>query len=254
MEISFSNQLRISSNQVRIFPQLLFVGDSTIRGMMHYLIEKLNGSLNLYEKTHSLRIYSNLNAASTLFGFSYYPRFWIYSDMPSLTSTVLKLRNQIELDNKLDDRFESRLDNKFDNTLDNKLDDKVDKVDNKVDNLYSNPGGELDDGRETVIVVGGVHWMSTKHITKLHKLTQSFPNTRLILKSLGKRLAIFVFEFLLTSSLSFFVKFLCKVLSLSFFVKFLVITLLDPLTALTTNSSPIENDVVNDNLFKKSQP
>ena len=162
-----------------LFRQLLFVGDSTIRGMMHHLIEKLNGSLNLYEKTHSLRIYSNLNGASTLFGFSYYPRFWVYSDMPSLTSTVLKLRNQIELDNKLDDKFENKLDN---------------KLDNKVDNLYSNPGGE--DGRETVIVVGGVHWMSTKHITKLHKLTQSFPNTRLILKSLGKRFGFRFFRVL----------------------------------------------------------
>ena len=143
--------------------------------MMHYLIEKLNGSLNLYEKTHNLRIYSHLNAASTLFGFSYYPRFWIYSDMPSLTSTVLKLKNLVKPDDRSDDRPNDRLN---------------DKLDNKLDNLYSNPGGKRPAGRETVIVVGGVHWMSTKHITKLHKLAQSFPNTRLILKSLGKRLIL----------------------------------------------------------------
>lgn len=143
--------------------------------MMHYLIEKLNGSLNLYEKTHNLRIYSKLNEASTLFGFSYYPRFWIYSDMPSLTSTVLKLRALVKPDDELDDKLDDKLENNLENELGNKL-----------DNLYSNPKSERSDDRETVIIVGGVHWMSTKHITKLHKLTQSFPNTRLILKSLGR--------------------------------------------------------------------
>ena len=72
--------------------------------------------------------------------------------MPSLGWTVSKLRNMIKLDHKLD-------------------------------NLYSIPNGQT---AETVIIIGGVHWLSTKHINKIYDLVQSYPNTRLILKSLGK--------------------------------------------------------------------
>ena len=123
---------------------------------MNYLIEKMNGSLNFYEKTHNTRIYSNLN--STVFAFSYYPRFWMHSiddseNMPSLAWTLSKLRNAIRLDYKLD-------------------------------NLYSIPDSEQEES-ETIIVIGGVHWLSTKHINKINKLIQTYSNTRLILKSLG---------------------------------------------------------------------
>lgn len=128
---------------------------------MHYLIEKLNGSLYLYEKTHSLRIYSNLNRATTTFGFSYYPRFWDSSSMPSLAWTVSKLKNMINLDQSLDHN-----------------------LDHKLDNLNSIPKSKIN--KETVIVIGGVHWLSKKHITKIHNLVQNYPRTRLILKSLGK--------------------------------------------------------------------
>lgn len=114
---------------------------------MHYLIEKLNGTLGLYEKTHNMRIYSNLNQAKTSFAFGYYPKFWSQDNMPSLTSTVSKLKNLVKLDNL---------------------------------NSNSNP-----DNRETVILIGGVHWLSTKHINTIYNLVQKYPNTRLILKSLG---------------------------------------------------------------------
>ncbi|UYV69691.1 CPED1 [Cordylochernes scorpioides] len=57
--------------------KLLFVGDSTNRGMMHYLMERLNGSLTSSDKTHHIRLYPDLNRGRTFIGFSYYPQFWL---------------------------------------------------------------------------------------------------------------------------------------------------------------------------------
>ncbi|KAL3853639.1 hypothetical protein ACJMK2_017169 [Sinanodonta woodiana] len=57
--------------------KLLFVGDSTNRGMLHYILEVLNGTLMEWDKTHTTRIYRNLNSNQTLFIFAYYPHFWL---------------------------------------------------------------------------------------------------------------------------------------------------------------------------------
>lgn len=58
--------------------KILFVGDSTNRGIMYYLMEKLNGSLRKWEKTHSMKIYSDeLNGGRTSVSFAYYPQFWL---------------------------------------------------------------------------------------------------------------------------------------------------------------------------------
>ncbi|KAH9381218.1 hypothetical protein HPB48_019859 [Haemaphysalis longicornis] len=57
--------------------KLLFIGDSTNRGMMHYVMERLNGSLQHWDKTHDLRLYANLNRGETSVAFAYYPQFWL---------------------------------------------------------------------------------------------------------------------------------------------------------------------------------
>ncbi|PFX21920.1 Cadherin-like and PC-esterase domain-containing protein 1 [Stylophora pistillata] len=58
--------------------KILFVGDSTNRGIMYYLMEKLNGSLRKWEKTHTMKIYSDeLNSGRTSVSFAYYPQFWL---------------------------------------------------------------------------------------------------------------------------------------------------------------------------------
>ncbi|UYV69690.1 CPED1 [Cordylochernes scorpioides] len=62
---------------VHTLTMLLFVGDSTNRGMMHYLMERLNGSLTSSDKTHHIRLYPDLNRGRTFIGFSYYPQFWL---------------------------------------------------------------------------------------------------------------------------------------------------------------------------------
>lgn len=44
---------------------------------MHYLIEKLNGTLTEWDKTHDIRLYHNVNNQSTMVSFAYYPQFWL---------------------------------------------------------------------------------------------------------------------------------------------------------------------------------
>ncbi|XP_031570866.1 cadherin-like and PC-esterase domain-containing protein 1 isoform X2 [Actinia tenebrosa] len=61
--------------------KILFVGDSTNRGIMYYLMEKINGSLQQWEKTHSMKVYSSaLNDGKTSVSFAYYPQFWLPPD------------------------------------------------------------------------------------------------------------------------------------------------------------------------------
>ncbi|XP_020899807.1 cadherin-like and PC-esterase domain-containing protein 1 [Exaiptasia diaphana] len=60
--------------------KILFVGDSTNRGMMYYLMQKINGSLHQWEKTHSMKVYSSaLNDDQTSVSFAYFPQFWLPS-------------------------------------------------------------------------------------------------------------------------------------------------------------------------------
>jgi hypothetical protein len=68
------------------------VGDSTNRGMMHFLIEKLNGTLVEWDKTHDLKIYPNMNKRKTLISFAYYPKFWLPTNQrPSFDKAVYQL-------------------------------------------------------------------------------------------------------------------------------------------------------------------
>ena len=72
--------------------QILFVGDSTNRGIMHYLIERLNGTLNDWDKTHDLKIYPNMNHGKSLISFAYYPKFWLPTNQrPSFDRAVYQL-------------------------------------------------------------------------------------------------------------------------------------------------------------------
>lgn len=55
----------------------MFIGDSTNRGVLHYLSQRVNGTLWEWDKTHNLRVYPGLNNNTTFFGFAYYPQFWL---------------------------------------------------------------------------------------------------------------------------------------------------------------------------------
>ncbi|XP_037692216.1 cadherin-like and PC-esterase domain-containing protein 1 isoform X2 [Choloepus didactylus] len=67
--------------------KILFIGDSTNRGIMYYLIERLNETLQEWQKVHGTKFYHNVNGGKTWIGYSYYPRFWI---SPSLRPTFEK--------------------------------------------------------------------------------------------------------------------------------------------------------------------
>ncbi|XP_052029255.1 cadherin-like and PC-esterase domain-containing protein 1 isoform X3 [Apodemus sylvaticus] len=57
--------------------KILFIGDSTNRGMMYYLIERLNETLQEWQKLHSTKLYPSVNGGKTPVSYSYYPQFWI---------------------------------------------------------------------------------------------------------------------------------------------------------------------------------
>lgn len=57
--------------------KVIFIGDSTNRGIMHYLMERLNGTLTEWDKTHHMKVYTNINGGRTTVSFAYYPQFWL---------------------------------------------------------------------------------------------------------------------------------------------------------------------------------
>ncbi|XP_074871153.1 cadherin-like and PC-esterase domain-containing protein 1 [Carettochelys insculpta] len=57
--------------------KVLFIGDSTNRGIMYYLIERVNETLQEWQKTHDVKFYHNINHGKTFISYSYYPQFWI---------------------------------------------------------------------------------------------------------------------------------------------------------------------------------
>ncbi|KAM9467622.1 cadherin-like and PC-esterase domain-containing protein 1 [Clarias gariepinus] len=60
--------------------KVLFIGDSTNRGMMFYLMERVNTTLEDWDKAHDTIIYHNLNQGRTLISYSYYPQFWLHKN------------------------------------------------------------------------------------------------------------------------------------------------------------------------------
>lgn len=75
--------------------QVLFIGDSTNRGMMYFLMERVNSSLEDWGKAHDLLVYRNLNQARTLVSYSYYPQFWLEKKLrPTFRQALLQLLNR----------------------------------------------------------------------------------------------------------------------------------------------------------------
>ena len=54
---------------------------------MYYLIERLNETLEEWQKVHGTKFYHNVNGGKTLISYSYYPWFWM---SPSLRPTFEK--------------------------------------------------------------------------------------------------------------------------------------------------------------------
>ncbi|XP_068162506.1 cadherin-like and PC-esterase domain-containing protein 1 isoform X3 [Antennarius striatus] len=72
--------------------KVLFIGDSTNRGMMYFLLERVNASLEAWGRAHDTRVYQGLNGGRTLVGFSYYPQFWLdRKSRPTFREALLQL-------------------------------------------------------------------------------------------------------------------------------------------------------------------
>ncbi|CAL4095731.1 unnamed protein product, partial [Meganyctiphanes norvegica] len=122
---------------------VVFLGDSTNRGMLYALLERLNGTLSSWDKTHDVRVIRDANGGDTTFAFAYYPKFWLPSDQrPG-----------------------------FDKTLHDLL-------------LRSGP---LRNSSDTVVVVGGVHWVAAQHLHMVHQVLESdgLQGANVVLKTLG---------------------------------------------------------------------
>ncbi|XP_033880784.3 cadherin-like and PC-esterase domain-containing protein 1 isoform X2 [Acipenser ruthenus] len=60
--------------------KVIFIGDSTNRGMMYYLMERVNETLEEWDKAHDTKLYHNVNGENTFLSYSYYPQFWLSKD------------------------------------------------------------------------------------------------------------------------------------------------------------------------------
>ncbi|XP_071525533.1 uncharacterized protein [Panulirus ornatus] len=122
---------------------LVFLGDSTNRGMLYALLERLNGTLTSWDKTHDLRVIRGVNKGHTTFAFAYYPKFWLPSNQRPV----------------------------FDQTLYQLL-------------LRAGP---LHNSSDTVVVVGGVHWVAAQHLHMVASALQreGLQGAQVILKTLG---------------------------------------------------------------------
>lgn len=60
--------------------KVLFIGDSTNRGMMYYLMEEVNETLQDWDKAHDSKFCYNLNGGKTFTSYVYYPQFWLSLD------------------------------------------------------------------------------------------------------------------------------------------------------------------------------
>ncbi|XP_077540184.1 cadherin-like and PC-esterase domain-containing protein 1 [Haemaphysalis longicornis] len=73
--------------------KLLFLGDSTNRGIMYYVLMRLNGTLGEWHKSHGIALHAqSLNGGRTAAGFAYYPHFWLPTNRrPTLARTLGQL-------------------------------------------------------------------------------------------------------------------------------------------------------------------
>ncbi|XP_040007505.1 cadherin-like and PC-esterase domain-containing protein 1 isoform X2 [Xiphias gladius] len=123
--------------------KVLFIGDSTNRGMMYFLMERVNSSLEDWGKAHDTLVYGNLNGGRTLVSYSYYPQFWLEKKQrPTFRQALLQLLDR------------------------------------------SRP---LANSNLTVLVVGGVQWLNTNHLSTVREVLdrESLSNILVVVKSLG---------------------------------------------------------------------
>ncbi|KAL7828103.1 hypothetical protein AOLI_G00312550 [Acnodon oligacanthus] len=123
--------------------KVLFIGDSTNRGIMYYLMERVNTTLEDWDKAHDTIVYHNLNQGRTLISYSYYPQFWLHkSQRPTFQRALQQLLER------------------------------------------SRP---LENSPQTVLVVGGVQWLSLDHLKTIQKVLEreKLQNIMVVVKSLG---------------------------------------------------------------------
>ncbi|XP_067906617.1 cadherin-like and PC-esterase domain-containing protein 1 [Heterodontus francisci] len=123
--------------------RVLFIGDSTNRGMMYYLMEEVNETLQEWDKAHETKFYYNLNRGKTFTSYAYYPQFWLsLNQRPTFEKTLEQLIQR------------------------------------------SHP---LQNTDQTVLVVGGVQWLNTRHLHIIQKVLQreNLLNILVIIKSIG---------------------------------------------------------------------
>ncbi|XP_029658477.1 cadherin-like and PC-esterase domain-containing protein 1 [Octopus sinensis] len=123
--------------------KLLFLGDSTNRGIMHYILEKVNMTLQEWDKTHNIKHYDNLNNHTTSMSFAYYPQFWLPTDhRPTFDKAFYQLlRKNLPIENNTN----------------------------------------------TVLVIGGVHWLNKHHIDIIKRglKREGLTGIFLVIKDLG---------------------------------------------------------------------
>ncbi|XP_067855619.1 cadherin-like and PC-esterase domain-containing protein 1 isoform X2 [Heptranchias perlo] len=123
--------------------RVLFIGDSTNRGMMYYLMEEVNETLQEWDKAHDTKLYYNLNGGKTFTSYAYYPQFWLSLDQrPTFEKALEQLIQR------------------------------------------SRP---LENNDQTVLVVGGVQWLNTRHLHIIQKVLQreNLLNILVVIKSIG---------------------------------------------------------------------
>ncbi|VDL97360.1 unnamed protein product, partial [Schistocephalus solidus] len=164
IKMRFVRQLRhlpsdVADNQVCLHFQVLFVGDSTLRGLMYALLEHVNRSLENWRQSHDMLVfqrgayggrYEAVEEGEAAFrpvvAFAYFPLFWLAKPSPSsLTEAVTGLFGRLNI---------SRL-------------------------------------TEVTLVVGGAQWITLKHLVEIDRLIRmtraSISDGNIETRSSGKR-------------------------------------------------------------------
>ncbi|CAH1802373.1 unnamed protein product, partial [Owenia fusiformis] len=75
---------------------ILFLGDSTLRRIMYYMMEYINGSLTEWRLSHSSLVYSNINGGRTHISFLYYPSLQKHSSpINKALKTLVKISHPV---------------------------------------------------------------------------------------------------------------------------------------------------------------
>ncbi|XP_033114618.1 cadherin-like and PC-esterase domain-containing protein 1 [Anneissia japonica] len=123
--------------------RMVFMGDSTNRGIMYYIMEQVNGSLTEWDKTHDIKVYNNLNRNRTSTTFGYFPQFMIPANQrPPFDKAFLQVLQKAM---------------------------------------------PLENNENTVIVIGGVHWLATHHLNMVQDVLkrEGLSDVTIIMKGLG---------------------------------------------------------------------